>query len=98
LWNPKKNLVEKLKSNYINSNGLYFENSAIYSESLGNNRSTLYKLNFGNMGWVSALSSFDKEIIQKHINHGWVINRAKEQGVKIPLNRKDWIIEENVNI
>ena len=34
--------------------------------------------------WATGLSSFDKKSIEEHIKNGYIIRKAKEEGVEVP--------------
>lgn len=93
LVEPQVHVFQKLKSNYADVEGLYFENAAISSEDLN---LPFYSISFSNARWATGLSSFDKNHILQHIEKGYVQKWATREGVETPENIADWIHSTNV--
>jgi len=94
-------LIEPLKSvfnNYLkplynNNSKIRLENVAI-SDSIGQRK--LYKISFSESRWATGLSSFIKEVIEKHIDSGRVALKAKEEDILMPSNKNEYITHEIV--
>ena len=94
LIEPQKTVFNRLINNYKKIDGLYFENVAINNKG-GNN--TLYKIAFTDDNWASGISSFIKESLEINVKSGYVERKAKEDGIKLPTNKKDYIATEIVS-
>jgi len=90
---PQKSVFQnELVPAFENNDDIILVNAAISTKT---EERYLYKLNFGDEDWVTALASFNRSQIEKHIKIGWVKQRAKELEYKLPPER-EWIIKERV--
>lgn len=51
----------------------------------------LHLLSFCNERWATGLATFDREVLQKHIDSGYVDRKAAEHRVRPPANRDAYI-------
>lgn len=94
LLEPLKHVFEKaLMETYRGCENLVFVNAAISDT---NRTRKLYKLGFSNARWATGLSSFRKEVIEKHIKSGYIDSCAQREGIMPPENTSDYITTEDV--
>lgn len=51
-----------------------------------------YRVAISKARWATGLSSFDRKSLEGHIDNGYIIRKAQEEGVKIP-DDKNALIE-----
>jgi FkbM family methyltransferase len=90
---PQPKVFEELRKTYKENNNLILEKIAIAQETKNKH---LYTISFSTARWATGLASFYKEVIQKHIDNGRVESKAKEEGIKLPLKRSQYISSEEV--
>jgi FkbM family methyltransferase len=57
----------------------------------------IYKISVSNSRWATGLATFDRKILEKAINSGYVEVHAKKEGCPLPENKNEYITEELVN-
>jgi FkbM family methyltransferase len=57
---------------------------------------TLYQIAFSSAEWATTLAGFDKRVIEKHIDDGWVARCAAQEGVPLPSRREDYYKQETI--
>jgi len=86
-WNgllvePQKDVFDgELTRTYQGFSQVKIENVA-----LGKDEGSLpfYRVAISKARWATGLSSFDKKSIEEHIKNGYIIRKAKEEGVEVP--------------
>lgn len=86
-WNgllvePQKDVFDvELSKTYQGFSQVKIENVA-----LGKEEGSLpfYRVAISKARWATGLSSFDKKSIEEHIKNGYIIRKAKEEGVEVP--------------
>jgi FkbM family methyltransferase len=89
---PQRKVFDEL----VQSNsrpGIAFEMAAIADQ---DGARTLYEISFSEAQWATALASFDYNVIQKHINNGYIASCANKQGVPLPARIEDYCTCESV--
>lgn len=77
LVEPQKDVFSRLQLQYKDNPNIMLINAAISKSS---SSQKLYKFNFSEESWVTSLSSFFKDRLIKHLEHGWLKARASEWG------------------
>jgi FkbM family methyltransferase len=91
---PQKDVFHKrLKRTYRLEKNVILENVAIAAQS---GTKILYKLAISNSRWATGLATFDRKTLEYQIDRNYVDDRAKREGIKLPANKKDYIVEEAV--
>jgi len=62
----------------------------------GNQR--MYKIRFSKMRWATGLASFSKEKVEQAFDNGIVAHNCRVHGIEIPIDRNEWITEEEVEV
>ncbi|MEL7147709.1 MAG: FkbM family methyltransferase [Bacteroidota bacterium] len=92
---PQKMVFEeRLKKNYEGVTGVILENKAVDHQS---GTKKLYELSISDARWATGLATFDKDTLLKHIENGYIIRHAKNDGLEVPANWDDMIKEEEVH-
>ena len=73
--------------------GIAFEMAAVADQ---DGARTLYEISFSTSQWATALASFDRNVIQKHINNGYIASCAMKEGVALPSRIEDYYTREPV--
>lgn len=60
-------------------------------------KTTLYTISFSRERWATGLSSFEKEVLMNKFKDGTIAKKAAKEGIKIPINEKDWIQEVEID-
>lgn len=100
-WNgifiePQKYPFKQLKENYVNAKGkLFFENLAIGKK---NCSKILYKIGFSTSRWATGLASFNKNVLLRHFENGYVEKKSREEGINIPQDKTKLIVEEEIQV
>ena len=89
---PQKDVFDELVRSTRES-GIAFEQLAITDQEC---EMTLYKISFSNASWATTLASFEKRVIEKSINDGWVAACAAKEGIDLPAQTKDYCISETI--
>lgn len=83
----------ELKETYKGFDNVKLANVAIDSE-CGTKK--LYKVGFSDSKWATGLSSFNKEMVQKQYDRGYVRKSALAVGEELPDNKEDYISTERI--
>lgn len=95
LVEPQKKVFEEgLKETYEAFENVTLVNAAIDSEC---GTKELYKIGFSDSNWATGLSSFDKAMIKKQYERGYVKKSAREAGEKLPEDKSDYITTETID-
>ena len=84
---------ERLRKNYEGVPNIILENKAVDHQS---GVKKLYEIAFSDARWATGLASFDKSTLIKHIDNGYVIRHAQDDGIEVPEKLEDMIKEEEV--
>ena len=84
-----------LKHIYKKNKGIHCACAAIGYED-GNQR--MYKIRFSKMRWATGLASFSKEKVEQAFVNGIVAHNCRVHGIEIPIDRNEWITEEEVEV
>lgn len=87
---PQPAIFELLKKSRGDQAGLKFANAAVSPEQ-GN--AVLYELSFPAGRAGSGLASMNRDVLQKHIDNGYVEECARACGASLPPDRSAWIVE-----
>lgn len=91
---PQKMVFEeRLKKNYQDLPEIILENKAVDHQS---GVKSLFEISFSDARWATGLATFDKATLVKHIENGYVIRHAKDDGLEIPDSIDKMIKEESV--
>lgn len=84
---------EGLKKTYEGNKNVILENVA-----LSNTKGYLpfYRVAISKARWATGLSGFDKKSLEGHIENGYIIRKATEEGLAIPSDPKQLIEEVSV--
>lgn len=94
LIEPQKEVFQKeLRKTYKGFDNITLVNAAIDAE---NGFKTLYKIGFSNSKWATGLSSFNKEMVEKQFERGYVEKCASAAGEKLPESENDYISTETI--
>lgn len=98
-WNgilvePQKKAFLNLTEKYSNNTRIKLVNAAI-SENF--EKRNLYRFKFSDETWVTSLSSFSREQLIKHYEHGWLKSKATENGLRLSENVDELIDYEAVD-
>ncbi len=94
LVEPQVDVFENgLKKTYENNTNVILENVAL-AEKEG--ELPFYRVAISKSRWATGLSSFDKKSLLSHIENGYILRKAKEEGVDIPLSKEELIEEVKV--
>jgi FkbM family methyltransferase len=94
LLEPQKYVFEKyLKPLYRNTKDITVLNAA-----LDNNDGfkPIYKLAVSNSRWATGLTSFNRKVLENAVESGSVEIQAKKEGINLPENKDEFIVEEKV--
>lgn len=89
-WNgilvePQTDVFEQgLTKTYAGNNNVILENVA-----LGNQEGNLpfYRVAISKARWATGLSSFDRKSLEGHIENGYIIRKAQDEGLNIPEDK-----------
>lgn len=93
-WNgilvePQTDVFEQgLTKTYAGNNRVILENVAL-GKSEGN--LPFYRVAISKARWATGLSGFCKKSLEEHVDNGYIIRKAKEEGVQIPTDKNDII-------
>jgi len=91
---PQKEVFYKrLKRTYRLEKNVVLENVAIAAQQ---GIKTLYKLAISNSRWATGLATFDRKTLESQIERNYVDDRARREGIRLPANKNDYIVEEAV--
>ncbi|MBL7663855.1 MAG: FkbM family methyltransferase [Bacteriovoracaceae bacterium] len=89
LLEPQVDVFENgLKQTYKDHKNVILENAALAKKS---GALPFYRIAISKARWATGLSSFDKSTLERHIDIGYIEEKAKEDGIKLPENKKDLI-------
>lgn len=84
LVEPQTDVFEnELKKTYANNLNVKLENVAL-AESDG--ELPFYRVAISKARWATGLSSFDLKSLQSHLQSGYIIRKAQDEGVEIPTD------------
>lgn len=89
LLEPQADVFEQgLIKTYAGNKNVILENVA-----LGKTEGKLpfYRVAISKARWATGLSGFDRKSLEGHIENGYIVRKAQEEGVKIPENKNDLI-------
>jgi len=96
LLEPQKDVFEKLlQPLYANDKNVTTINAALGAQDGFQN---IYRIAFSNARWATGLTSFNKAVLEKAFQNGHIAKQAKKEGVKIPPNKADQIIENKIKV
>jgi len=61
-------------------------------------QTSIYKIGFSKERWATGLTSFNKAILEKAFENGYVFKQAKKEGIAVPENEMHRIMEEKVEV
>lgn len=94
LLEPQKYVFEKfLKPLYTKTDGIVTLNAALDKT---DGYKPIYKISVSNSRWATGLTSFNREVLEKAVNSGYVARQAAKEGCKMPENPEECIVEEKV--
>ena len=93
LLEPRTDTYKQLEKNY-SGNSTFHPYHAALDQTDGHR--DIYKISFSNCRWATGLSSFNKQVLIKHFENGYVQKKAKEEGITIPDDKTKWIASESV--
>lgn len=89
LVEPQTDVFEQgLTKTYEGNKNVILENLALADKS---GVLPFYRVAISKSRWATGLSSFDKKSIEGHIENGYIIRKAIEEGLTIPENKADLI-------
>lgn len=89
LVEPQPDVFEQgLAKTYAGNPNVILENVAI-GKAAG--QLPFYRVAVSKARWATGLSSFDRKNLEAHIDNGYVLRQAQQEGVRIPENRDEWI-------
>ena len=96
LLEPQKYVYEKFLSKIYSKNpGISTVNAAMGEK---DGFLSMYKIGFNEDRWASGLTTFNKEVLEKQFESGYVAAKAKANKVSVPEDRNQWIVEEKVEV
>jgi FkbM family methyltransferase len=57
---------------------------------------TLYKYTVSLERWATGMASFNRQVLEDKIKDGTILKKALKQGVKLPDNKDDWIVGQEI--
>jgi len=94
LLEPQKYVFDKfLQPLYRKTGGIITVNAALDKT---DGYKSVYKISVSNSRWATGLTSFNREVLEKALNSGYIENQAKKEGLKIPPDPSELITEEKV--
>lgn len=89
LVEPQTDVYEQgLTQTYKDNKNVILENVALAKTS---GELPFYRVAISKARWATGLSSFDLKSLQGHIDNGYIIRKAKEEGVQIPEDQSKLI-------
>jgi FkbM family methyltransferase len=94
LLEPQKFVFEKyLKPLYRKTKGITVMNAAVDAT---DGFKPIYKLAVSNSRWATALTSFNRKILEEAVKSGSIERQARKEGCPLPVNKDEYIAEESV--
>lgn len=96
LLEPQKYVFEKYLSRIYRKH----PNISVVNAAVGYEDSSmpLYKIGFCNERWATGLATFDKSTLEKAFTSGHVERKCAKEGISIPDDENERIIEERVKV
>lgn len=91
---PQAKAFAALKMNHAGNKNIAVENAAIAEET---GVQTMFRISFSDDFWASAISSLRRDMVQKHIDCGYMETKAAKSGVTLPEDKRSWICEVTVS-
>ncbi len=96
LLEPQRDVFEKYLSK------IYLRNPKIktINAALGKNdgHQSIFKIAFSEARWATGLTSFRRDVIEKAFKSGHVHRQAAKEGISVPKDPSQWIIENAVEV
>jgi len=94
LLEPQRYVFEKyLRPLYKKTKGIIVLNAAL---DVKDGSKPIYKITVSNSRWAHGLTSFNKAVLEEAVRSGYVERQAKKEGCPLPVNKEDYITEEQV--
>lgn len=94
LVEPQKDVFDQgLTQTYAGNDRVILENVALGTSE---GWQPFYRVSFSKARWATGLSSFNRKSLEDHIDNGYILRRAQEEGIPVPANQADWIEETAV--
>jgi FkbM family methyltransferase len=89
LVEPQTDVFEQgLTKTYEGNKNVILENVALANQE---GHLPFYRVAISKARWATGLSSFDRKSLEGHIENGYIIRKAQDEGLKIPENKNDLI-------
>jgi len=85
----------KLQKIYHLDKNIELVNKALGKE---DGRATIYKVGFSDARWATGLTSFNKEVIIKAFNNGYVFKQALKEGLEVPADWNKRIVALEIDV
>jgi FkbM family methyltransferase len=96
LLEPQKDVFENLlKPLYAKQEGIILVQAALGHKE---GETTIYRIGFSQDRWATGLTSFNKSVLVKAFASGHVARQAAKQGISVPDDPSQHIIEEKVPV
>jgi len=94
LLEPQKYVFERfLQPLYQKTEGIAVLNAAL---DVKDGNKSIYRIAISNSRWATGITSFDRSVLEAKIDSGYIEDQAIKEGIPVPENRNDYIVEENV--
>lgn len=96
LLEPQRYVFDKYLSKIYHKH----PNITVLNAALGeqDGQAKIYKIGFSKARWATGLTTFDKSTLEKAFETGHVQRKCEKEGVKIPADKRQHIVEEEVEI
>lgn len=96
LLEPQKQVFDdRLSKLYERHDDLHVLNAALGP---GDGTTTLFEIGFSEARWATGLATFDRSILEKAFDSGYVARRCAKEGTSLPEDAVDHIVEETVDV
>ncbi len=96
LLEPQKEVFDKYLSKiYKKDKGIICLNAALGEK---DGIIPLYKIKFSNSRWATGLASFNKDVLLKGFESGYIHRKAKKEGIIVPEKEEERIYAEQVQM
>ncbi|MGY6521613.1 MAG: FkbM family methyltransferase [Mongoliitalea sp.] len=56
----------------------------------------LFIISFSKERWATGLSSFDRSVLERKVEDGTILKKAKKAGIEPPTDKRDWITSRKI--
>lgn len=94
LLEPQKHIYETyLKKLHAKTKDIFTVNAALDKN---DTERQMHRISFSNARWATGLTSFNRSVIEKEIQSGYVARMARKENIEVPADKNAFIISETV--